>query len=169
MSHCQWLEIFWRILPARVLVLLGFPSVKLLYRTERFNYNANLTLKIEGHQWFWEYSIPEYQLRFERYPLSLVKIFRLLETSTRVCIPLNTSIRVIITSFDVLHSWALPRVAVKIDACPGRLNFIVLHFSKPGTYTGQCRELCGRLHYIIPIYVESVSSSLFMRWLKLKL
>lgn len=126
-------------------------------------------MKIEGHQWFWEYRIPEYQLIFERYPLSAGKIFRLLETSTRVGVPVSTPVRLILTSFDVLHAWSLPAMGIKIDACPGRLNFIVLHISKPGGYIGQCRELCGSLHFIIPIYVEVVSPSLFISWLKLKL
>eukprot|EP00975_Prorocentrum_lima_P024651 5182432-Prorocentrum_lima.AAC.1 len=94
---------------------------------------------------------------------------RLLEVDNRVVLPINTHIRVLVTSQDVLHSWAVPAFGVKVDACPGRLNQASLFIKRTGTYYGQCSEICGRQHGFMPIVIEGVSLVDYGRWLGEKL
>lgn len=167
--HWRFLEILWRFLPGIVLIFLGFPAIKLLYISEAYRYSSLINLKVIGHQWYWEYTFREFKVKFEAYPIILSRLLRLGETSRTLVFPFTCSIRIIITSFDVLHSWAIPSLGVKIDACPGRLNFIILNCFKPGVFVGQCRELCGNFHHLIPIYLEVTSHNLFLEWLKAKI
>jgi heme/copper-type cytochrome/quinol oxidase subunit 2 len=129
-----------------------------------------LTLKAIGHQWFWSYEYSDYTLLnlssdtsfiYDSYMILEEDLnigeFRLLEVDHRVVLPTHTHIRVLVTSTDVLHSWAIPSLGLKIDACPGRLNQISTFINRPGVYYGQCSEICGINHGFMPIVLEAVN------------
>ena len=92
------------------------------------------------------------------------KVFRLLEVDNRLLVPTNTHIRVLVTSADVLHSWAVPSLGVKVDACPGRLNQVFMFVKREGVFYGQCSELCGVNHGFMPIVVQAVSQDEYLTW-----
>lgn len=160
------LEIFWTFLPILILVFLGFPSLKILYFREIFRFSRKLSLKVTGHQWYWEYNYLEIIFNLIRYP-KIIRDFVRLGESSMICLPFNIKIRILLTSEDVIHSWAIPSLGFKIDACPGRLNFFMLLFITPLKRFGQCRELCGSYHRWMPIYLEVTSVTLFLDWVKI--
>ena len=147
-----------------------------------------LTLKVVGHQWYWSYEFSDYttleggeSLNFDSYMLpteDLVNLdadvkevgrLRLLEVDNRVVLPVETHIRVVITSADVLHCWAVPSLGVKLDACPGRLNQTSMYIKRVGRFFGQCSEICGVNHGFMPIVVDAVSREDYADWINLKL
>lgn len=166
----QSLEFIWTLAPGFILLFLGIPSLKLLYETENLSTN-NLSIKVVGHQWYWSYELRDFnQIEFDSYIVQEVDlekgIFRLLEVDNRLVVPVNISIRFLITAADVLHSWAIPSLRLKMDATPGRLNQIFTIFINSGIYYGQCSEICGRNHRFIPIVIEATSLNLFKFWVK---
>lgn len=162
--HWTLLEIVWTVSPIVVLVLLGFPSLKNLYIIESRVFNI-LNLKVLGHQWYWEYSIPEVKFNIDCYPLIKSSLYRMGETETLV-LPFLCKIRALITSQDVIHSWCLPSLGFKLDACPGRLNYFIFRSCSPSFIVGQCSELCGTFHSWMPIKLEFTSRNLFLIYLK---
>jgi len=161
------LEIIWTFLPGIILILIAFPSLRLLYITEE-NSRTPLRLKILGHQWYWSYEYSNFsELEFDSFmkPSSL-NTLRLLETDNQFIFPCNTFINLFISSSDVLHSWTIPVLRLKIDASPGRLNHISLFNYKIGTYFGQCSEICGTNHSFIPITLNISNNFLFKTWIK---
>lgn len=162
------LEILWTFLPGVILLLIAFPSLRLLYITEESE-NPTLTIKILGHQWYWSYEYSNfYELEFDSFikPSSDINL-RLLETDNAIFIPFNSFITLFISSSDVLHSWTIPALGVKVDASPGRLNNISLFTYKPGLYFGQCSEICGTNHRFIPIILFISNHAIFKNWIKL--
>lgn len=164
------LEFIWTIFPAVILIFIGFPRILILYR-HSVDFSRDLSLKITGHQWYWSYDYSDFDgVEFDRFMVPLCSLgwgdFRLLEVDNRAVITNSHYSRLIVTSGDVLHSWAIPRIALKVDACPGRLNFLFVKPNSFGLYFGQCREICGANHRFIPIALEVVSSSLFSQWLE---
>lgn len=161
--HGSVIEIIWTLIPAGLLVLIALPSFALLYSIEEL-VNPSLTLKIIGHQWYWTYEYSDYVgdegISFDSYMIPEDDLnlgdLRLLEVDNRVVLPVNTHIRLIITSADVLHSWTIPSFGVKSDACPGRLNQSSLFVRRTGVFFGQCSEICGVNHGFMPIAVEIV-------------
>lgn len=122
----QIIEIIWTILPAITLIFIALPSLRLLYLLDEIN-NPSITLKTIGHQWYWSYEYSNFKIiEFDSYiiPINEIKldIFRLLDVDNRIILPFNTQIRILVTAIDVLHSWTIPSLGVKIDATPGRLN-----------------------------------------------
>lgn len=164
------LETIWTILPAIILIFLALPSLHLLYLIDEIP-NPQLTFKAIGHQWYWRY---EYlglgHLEFNSYIIPTQDlspgIFRLLEVDHRAVIPINTETQLLTTSADVIHSWSLPRLGIKIDAVPGRQNQVGFSFLRPGVFYGQCSEICGTDHSFIPIALEIVNLSTFISWIK---
>jgi len=151
------LEVFWTIIPAIILIILGIPSLKLLYSIEG-NYYSLFSVKIIGRQWYWRYDYRGFKkVFFDSFikPFNTLKLgdFRLLETDNNVVLPFNTNIMLIISSRDVIHRWAVPTLNTKMDANPGRLNVVYLKSTYPGLYYGQCSEICGANHSFIPICV----------------
>jgi cytochrome c oxidase subunit 2 len=161
LSHSTSLEIFWTILPSLILVSIAAPSFELLYSLES-SIDPKLTVKITGHQWYWSYEykniynshieecikfnsylLPEENLPFGRY--------RLLEVDNELSLPAHTPIRLLITSSDVIHSWTIPSLGVKVDGVPGRLNQAQILSKSTGYFFGQCSELCGVNHGFMPI------------------
>lgn len=166
------LEFLWTFIPAFFLVISSIPAYTVLYGGE-IRYNApKMTIKVLGHQWFWSYEFPEFFV-FENYnnsqsgtyslymdPLynQLNGSFRLLETSPwGLILPTEVEIRFFITSVDVLHSWSLPSLGIKLDACPGRLSEVSSFIKRPSTFFGQCSEICGANHGFMPIHVFSMN------------
>ena len=137
-----------------------------------------MTLKIVGHQWYWSYEYSDFSdndksVNFDSYMITTNDLtlgaFRLLETDNRVVLPTNTHIRLLITSADVLHSWAVPSFGIKIDACPGRLSQASLFVKREGLFFGQCSEICGINHGFMPIAVKCVNVDNFVSWISTKL
>nr|UDN39064.1 cytochrome c oxidase subunit II [Hyphessobrycon elachys] len=169
----QEIEIVWTILPAVILFLIAFPSLRILYLMDEIG-NPHLTVKALGHQWYWSYEYTDYQdLSFDSYMIPTQDLmpgqFRLLEADHRMVLPMNSPIRILVTSDDVIHSWAVPALGVKTDAMPGRLNQTAFIAARPGVYYGQCSEICGANHSFMPIVVEAVPLTYFETWSSLML
>jgi cytochrome c oxidase subunit 2 len=159
------------------LIVVALPSFALLYSIDEV-INPSLTIKCVGHQWYWSYEYSDFELQsgsinFDSYiiPEDELEIgeLRLLEVDNRVVLPFKTHIRLLITAADVLHSWAVPSLGIKVDACPGRLNQTSLFLLRDGVFYGQCSEICGVGHGNMPIVVESVSTEKYISWLAEKL
>nr|YP_008144501.1 cytochrome c oxidase subunit II [Pareuchiloglanis gracilicaudata]AFH37593.1 cytochrome c oxidase subunit II [Pareuchiloglanis gracilicaudata]AJQ21350.1 cytochrome c oxidase subunit II [Bagarius yarrelli] len=169
----QEIEIVWTILPAVILILIALPSLRILYLMDEVN-DPHLTVKAMGHQWYWSYEYTDYEnLTFDSYMTPTQDLlpgqFRLLETDHRMVIPMESPIRVLVSAEDVLHSWAVPALGVKMDAVPGRLNQTSFITSRPGVFYGQCSEICGANHSFMPIVVEAVPLKHFESWSSLML
>nr|NP_008754.1 cytochrome c oxidase subunit II [Cavia porcellus]AJE26520.1 cytochrome c oxidase subunit II [Cavia porcellus]QIQ22935.1 cytochrome c oxidase subunit II [Cavia porcellus]CAB51821.1 cytochrome c oxidase subunit II [Cavia porcellus] len=164
----QEIETIWTVLPAIILILIALPSLRILYMMDEIN-NPSLTVKTMGHQWYWSYEYTDYEeLNFDSYMVPTMDLkpgeLRLLEVDNRVVLPMETPIRMLISSEDVLHSWAVPSLGLKTDAIPGRLNQATLMSSRPGLYYGQCSEICGSNHSFMPIVLEMVPLKNFEIW-----
>nr|AOY39787.1 cytochrome c oxidase subunit 2 [Hylastes ater] len=165
----QLIETIWTLLPAFILILIALPSLRLLYILDEI-YNPLLTIKSIGHQWYWSYEYSDYKsLEFDSYMIPSMESnyfhFRLLDVNNRLTIPFNTQVRMISTSSDVIHSWTIPSLGVKIDSTPGRLNQTNFNINRTGLFFGQCSEICGANHSFMPIVIESISSKMFIKWM----
>nr|YP_009144155.1 cytochrome c oxidase subunit II [Trichopodus microlepis]YP_009256182.1 cytochrome c oxidase subunit II [Trichopodus trichopterus]AJW75149.1 cytochrome c oxidase subunit II [Trichopodus trichopterus]AKH04400.1 cytochrome c oxidase subunit II [Trichopodus microlepis] len=164
----QEIEIIWTVLPAIILIMIALPSLRILYLMDEIN-DPHLTIKAVGHQWYWSYEYTDYEnLEFDSYMVPTQDLipgqFRLLETDHRMVIPVESPVRVMVTAEDVLHSWAIPSLGIKLDAVPGRLNQTAFIASRPGIFYGQCSEICGANHSFMPIVVEAVPLKHFENW-----
>nr|YP_003934400.1 cytochrome c oxidase subunit II [Eualetes tulipa]ADI79409.1 cytochrome c oxidase subunit 2 [Eualetes tulipa] len=164
----QAIETIWTIIPAFILLALAFPSLRLLYLLDEVG-TPGVTLKSIGHQWYWSYEYDDLDsIRFDSYMCPTVDLepgdYRLLEVDNRVVLPVNTDVRVLVTSSDVIHSWTVPALGVKADAVPGRLNQLSMHMNNLGVFYGQCSEICGANHSFMPIVVEVIPLKEFMVW-----
>lgn len=168
-SHNTPLEVIWTVVPTIILIVIAIPSFKLLYYMDRTPH-AELTLKVIGHQWYWTYEYPEHDIAFDAIMLPDEELrpgqLRLLEADNRVVLPVDTPIRLLFTADDVLHAWTIPAFGVKMDTVPGRLNEAWVEITREGVYYGQCSELCGVNHALMPITVEAVSKAQFAAWLE---
>ena len=168
--EAQEIETVWTILPAVILLFLALPSLRLLYLIDEVT-DPSFTLKTIGHQWYWRYEYSDFSnVEFDSYIIPTDELksgqFRLLEVDNRAVLPIQTEIRVLVTAADVIHSWTVPSLGVKVDAIPGRLNQLGLFISQPGVYYGQCSEICGANHSFMPIAIESVDFSSFTNWIR---
>nr|BAH59376.1 cytochrome oxidase subunit II [Helcyra superba] len=163
----QMIELIWTILPAITLIFIALPSLRLLYLLDELN-NPLITLKSIGHQWYWSYEYSDFNnIEFDSYMINLnenINNFRLLDVDNRIILPMNNQIRVLITATDVIHSWTVPSLGVKVDANPGRLNQTSFFINRPGLFYGQCSEICGANHSFMPIVIESISIKNFINW-----
>uniref|UniRef100_UPI003D487FFC cytochrome c oxidase subunit II n=1 Tax=Acnodon oligacanthus TaxID=446776 RepID=UPI003D487FFC len=164
----QEIEIVWTILPAVILILIALPSLRILYLMDEVN-DPHLTVKAMGHQWYWSYEYTDYEnLGFDSYMVPTQDLtpgqFRLLETDHRMVVPMESPVRVLVSAEDVLHSWAVPALGMKMDAVPGRLNQTAFIAARPGVFYGQCSEICGANHSFMPIVVEAVPLAHFEAW-----
>nr|ACU00303.1 cytochrome c oxidase subunit II [Amphiuma means] len=167
-TDAQEIEMVWTILPAIILIAIALPSLRILYLMDEIS-DPHLTIKAIGHQWYWSYEYTNYEnLTFDSYMIPTQDLlpgqFRLLEVDNRMVIPMESPIRVLISADDVLHSWAIPSMGIKTDAIPGRLNQTSFIASRPGSYYGQCSEICGANHSFMPIVVEATLLSCFQDW-----
>nr|QII42036.1 cytochrome c oxidase subunit 2 [Anopheles sinensis]QII42049.1 cytochrome c oxidase subunit 2 [Anopheles sinensis] len=167
--HGQTIEIIWTVLPAIILMFIAFPSLRLLYLMDEIN-TPSITLKSVGHQWYWSYEYSDFMnLEFDSYMIPTNELetngFRLLDVDNRIVLPMNNQIRILVTATDVLHSWTVPSLGVKVDATPGRLNQINFLINRPGLFFGQCSEICGANHSFMPIVIESIPMNYFIKWI----
>nr|AMH84605.1 cytochrome c oxidase subunit II [Chrysomya megacephala] len=167
--HGQTIEIIWTILPAIILLFIAFPSLRLLYLLDEIN-EPSITLKAIGHQWYWSYEYSDFaNIEFDSYmiPTNELSIdnFRLLDVDNRVVLPMNSQIRILVTAADVIHSWTIPALGVKVDGTPGRLNQTNFLINRPGLFYGQCSEICGANHSFMPIVIESIPVNYFIKWI----
>lgn len=177
-NHNLTIEIIWTIIPTIILILISIPSFSLLYALDQTQ-DAKVTIKVIGNQWYWTYEYPDYghtqnkkqyidqYWSYDSYMRRTEtlgrKHLRLLEVDNRLYIPINHTIRVLVTSQDVIHSWAIPCLGTKMDASPGRLNITALWVSRSGSYYGQCSELCGINHGFMPICVQAETWSDYLK------
>ena len=174
LNHGTLIELIWTVGPALVLVAIAFPSFKLLYLMDEV-IDPAMTVKVTGHQWYWEYEYADFlneeneTINFDSYMKDEASLeegeLRMLEVDNAVVLPIDTHIRFIITGADVLHDWAVPALALKVDAAPGRLNQASVIIERTGYFYGQCSEICGVLHSSMPIKIEAVEVEKFFSWL----
>lgn len=177
-SHNTLIEIIWTTVPIMILAVIIIPSFKLLYFEDRA-VDADMTIKAIGHQWYWSYEYPDNgDFTFDSLLVCRTDEecaqaatggdtpLRLLDTDNRIVLPVDTTIRLLVTADDVLHSWAMPAFGIKLDAVPGRLNETWMKIEREGVYYGQCSELCGVDHGFMPITVEAVSKEAFAAWVE---
>nr|UXW64240.1 cytochrome c oxidase subunit II [Agenocimbex maculatus] len=163
----QNIEIVWTILPMIMLIFVALPSIHLLYLMDEVS-NPMLTIKSIGHQWYWSYEYSDFKnIEFDSYMNQNFNMnsFRLLDVDNNLILPAATHLRMLVTSTDVIHSWAMPALGKKIDAIPGRLNQISLLINQPGLMFGQCSEICGANHSFMPIVIETIPMKFFLKWI----
>nr|YP_010411419.1 cytochrome c oxidase subunit II [Coraebus cloueti]URN73065.1 cytochrome c oxidase subunit II [Coraebus cloueti] len=164
----QAIELIWTVLPAATLVFIALPSLQLLYLMDELK-SPLISIKSIGHQWYWSYEYTDFKnTEFDSYMANSKTnpLFRLLDVDNRIVVPYKTQVRLLVTASDVIHSWTIPSMGVKIDATPGRLNQTSFTLNQAGLFFGQCSEICGTNHSFMPIVVESVSPSSFIKWIK---
>jgi len=175
LNHGTLIELIWTITPAVILILIAFPSFKLLYLMDEIS-DPSMSVLAEGHQWYWSYQYPDFIdsneefIEFDSYIIPESDLenggLRMLEVDNRVILPELTHVRFIITSGDVIHSFSCNSLGIKSDAYPGRLNQVSVFINREGVFYGQCSEICGILHSSMPIVIESVSLEKFLSWLE---
>ncbi|HEY7991531.1 MAG TPA: cytochrome c oxidase subunit II [Stellaceae bacterium] len=168
-THNSVLELIWTAVPVLILLAIAIPSFKLMYYMDRTP-KPDMTLKVTGHQWYWSYEYPDQKLNFDSNILSDDKAKaagkpRLLAVDNPVVVPVGETIRVLVTSTDVIHSWFMPAFGVQEYAVIGRTNFAWMKIDRPGTYYGECNQICGNNHPFMPIEVHAVSKEEFAKWL----
>jgi cytochrome c oxidase subunit II len=179
-THNTMVEVLWTLIPVLILVVIAVPSIRLLAH-QYSPPQADLTVKVVGNRWFWSYEYPDHGIELtsnmlpEQSEVTGDTRFRtdadgdrLLAVDERMVVPVGATVKLIVTSNDVIHAFGVPAFWVKIDAVPGRLNETWFHAEQPGIYYGQCYELCGSRHAYMPIAVEVVSQEDFARWVASK-
>nr|YP_010535755.1 cytochrome c oxidase subunit II [Rhipicephalus evertsi]QLD97260.1 cytochrome c oxidase subunit 2 [Rhipicephalus evertsi]QLD97273.1 cytochrome c oxidase subunit 2 [Rhipicephalus evertsi]UYB78797.1 cytochrome c oxidase subunit II [Rhipicephalus evertsi] len=164
----QEIEIIWTIIPAVTLIFIAIPSLHLLYLTDE-TFNSQISIKVLGHQWYWSYEYSDFNKEFDSFMIPesemMKKSFRLLDTDNNLVLPINTNIKYLISSMDVIHSWTVPSLGLKMDAVPGRLNQAFSMSGRPGMFYGQCSEICGANHSFMPISLEITSMNNFIKFI----
>jgi len=167
-SHNTILEVAWTLIPVLILVVIAIPSFRLVYYEDRAP-NADLTVKVTGHQWFWEYTYPDNgNIDFSSYYIPDDQLkpgqMRLLEVDNQMVVPAGKNIRILTTSADVIHSYFIPSLGVQRYAIPGRTIETWFRADQPGTYYGQCNQICGTNHSRMPIVIHAVAPKEFDAW-----
>jgi len=171
-THHTLLEVVWTVVPVLILLVIAIPSFRLLYFADRVE-DADLTLKIIGKQWYWTYEYPDNgnftfdSLMIDQETAIAEGKKRHLDVDNPVVLPVDQNIRLIMTSDDVIHNWAMPSLFIKLDAVPGRLNetWTRIPAEYAGTtFYGQCSELCGVNHAYMPIAVKAVTMEEYEAW-----
>ncbi|MFK7839464.1 MAG: cytochrome c oxidase subunit II [Bdellovibrionales bacterium] len=167
-SHNVFIEVIWTLVPIIILIFIAIPSFQLLYYNDRTE-TPEMTLKIIGYQWYWQYQYPDHgDITFDSYMIADKDItadqVRLLSTDNQIVLPVDTDIQLLISAGDVIHSWTVPSFGVKMDAIPGRWNETWVRINEPGIYYGQCSEICGKDHAYMPIEVKAVTKEEYKTW-----
>ena len=167
-SHHTALEVTWTLAPVLILVLIFIPSLRLVYFQDRTD-AADMTLKVTGHQWYWEYTYPDQGgLSFSSYMVPEDQLapgqLRKLDVDNRVVLPAGKNVRILTTSADVIHSFFIPSLGVQRYAIPGRTIETWVRVDQPGTYYGECNQICGANHSVMPISVQAMTEAEFAVW-----
>jgi cytochrome c oxidase subunit 2 len=168
-AHNTVLEVAWTVIPVLILVIMAIPSFRLIYYEDRTR-DADLTVKVTAHQWYWEYTYPDNNnINFSSYVIPDDQLKpgqrRLLDVDNELVVPVGKNIRVLQTSTDVIHSWFIPALGVQRYAIPGRTIETWFKVDKPGTVYGECNQICGTNHSRMPIVVRAVPEQEFNAWL----
>jgi len=167
-THNTLIEVLWTVVPVLILVVIAIPSFKLMYYMDRVP-DSKMTIKVTGHQWYWEYNYPD-QGNFSFNSNLLDEKARkpdqprLLAVDNPLVVPVGTNIRVQVAGTDVIHSWFVPSFGFQTYAVVGRLNEAWINVEKEGTYYGECNQICGVNHAFMPIEVKVVSQAAFDKW-----
>ncbi|NQW01654.1 MAG: cytochrome c oxidase subunit II [Rhodospirillales bacterium] len=169
-THNTMLEVVWTALPILILVVVAVPSLKALYFTDS-NPDVEMNIKVNGNQWYWSYSYPDNgDIAFDSIIVPDGELKpgqpRMLSVDNPLVLPANTKIRFLIASNDVIHNFAMPSLAIKVDATPGRVNEVWTEISEVGNYYAMCSELCGVNHGFMPIHIKAVSKEAFAKWVE---
>jgi cytochrome c oxidase subunit 2 len=172
-THNAILEVVWTAVPVLILVVIAIPSLRLLFLQLDVP-EPDLTIKATGNQWYWSYEYPDAQISFDAVMLQKNELEAngytaddwLFATDTRVVVPVNAVVHMVVTGSDVIHAWAIPSFGSKVDAVPGRLNETWFRAEETGVFYGQCSELCGMNHTYMPIVVEVVSQPDYDAWVQ---
>lgn len=183
LTHNTLIEIIWTVIPTIILIIIALPSYILIYNLDEIN-DPQITLKVIGHQWYWSYEYSDYDknrfgkspllennkdINFDSYMITENDLelgaLRLLTVDNYVYLPINTSVRLIITASDVIHSWTIPSIGLKLDAVPGRLNQVGTNINRESLFYGQCSELCGINHSFMPIGLHAVTLDEYFDWI----
>lgn len=170
-THHTQLEVIWTIIPMYILYIIGGPSFVLLYSMEELT-NPRVTIKAIGRQWYWHYEYGDFEktIEFDAYMIPDAESkLRVLEVTNEIFIPNKVQVRLLTTASDVIHSWTIPSLGIKLDAIPGRLNQTSLLTKRPGIFYGQCSEICGINHGFMPIALRSVNWATFRHWVNFQL
>ena len=168
-QHNTLIEILWTVVPIFILGAILLPSLKLMYYMDRVP-NAEMTIKVTAHQWYWSYEYPDQAgLTFDSNLIADKDLKpdqkRLLDVDNPLVVPVGTTIRVLVTGTDVIHSWFIPSFGVQEYAIIGRLNETWMQVEREGTYYGECNQICGVNHAFMPIEVKALSKPDFATWL----
>ena len=170
-THNTVLEIGWTLIPVLILVAIAIPSFRLLYFMDKAE-KAEMTLKVTGHQWYWSYEYPDNaNLAFDSRVVTDDKGEpagnpRLLQTDNPVFLPVGTTIRILVSGTDVIHSWFVPAFGVQEYSVVGRVNESWVRIDREGTFYGQCNQICGVNHPFMPIEIHAVSKQEFAAWVE---
>lgn len=173
LTHNTTIEIIWTLIPSFILILIAIPSFGLLYAMDDV-IDPEVTIKTVGHQWYWSYEYSDYvssvgKISFDSYMIPEAELslgqLRLLEVDNSVVLPMGVYVRINVTAADVLHSWAVPSLGIKIDAVPHRINSGIIFLQRTGVFYGQCSEICGVNHGFMPIVVKSVTIDNYLNWI----
>jgi cytochrome c oxidase subunit 2 len=167
-SHHTLLEVAWTVTPLLLLVVIALPSFPLVYFEDRAQ-NADLTIKVTGHQWYWEYTYPDNGgLDFSSYMVPSDQLkpgqLRLLDVDNQLVVPAGKTIRILTTSADVIHSFFIPSLGVQRYAIPGRTIETWVKVDQPGDYYGECNQICGTNHSMMPISLKALPPEAFTAW-----
>jgi len=169
-SHNTFIEVVWTVVPVIILIVIAIPSLNLLYKQDVVK-DTEVTIKAVGNTWNWEYSYPDHDNidSFVANPLDATQSKEagkpyLFATDAAVVVPVDTNVKVIVTSVNNMHAWTVPSFGIKMDAVPGIINETWFRAKRTGTFYGQCSEICGIKHYYMPIEVEVVSKADYARW-----
>ncbi len=167
-SHNTVIEVLWTIVPVLILVAIAIPSFRLLFYQYEFP-KADVVVKATGQQWLWSYEYPDEKLTFYSEPIGDSDLkpgqLRMLSVDNAMVVPVNKVVQVLVTGADVIHEWMVPAFGTRADAIPGRVNRTWFIATEPGTYYGECSELCGQGHPYMPIAVKAVSDAGYDKWL----
>ena len=171
-SHNTIIEVLWTTVPVLILIAIAVPSFRLVYYQDRAT-APDMTVKVTGHQWYWEYTYPEQGgLDFQSYMIPTKQLkpqqagLRRLAVDNPLVVPVGKSVRVLVASADVLHSFFIPSLGVQRYAIPGRVIETWFKVDKPGDYYGECNQICGINHDAMAIEVHAVSPADYAAWLK---
>lgn len=170
-SHNTLLEVIWTTIPALIVLAIAVPSVKLIFKYDQ-SVNADLTIKVTGHQWYWTYEYEGANINFDSYMVQDADLkegqLRNLDVDNRLIVPAGKIVKLHITSADVIHAFAVPAFGIQKNAIPGRINETWFKVDKPGVYYGQCWAICGIKHGFMPIAIEVVEEEKYKQWLDAK-
>lgn len=167
-THNTLIEVVWTAVPILILVVVAVPSLKALYFTDS-NPEVEMNVKVNGNQWYWTYAYPDHgDIEFDSFIVPEEDLKegqpRLLSVDYPLVLPAHTKVRFLIASNDVIHNFAMPSLAIKVDATPGRVNEVWTEIREVGDYYAMCSELCGVNHGFMPIHIKAVSKDDFAKW-----